>query len=535
MKDEDKTKEELIEELQRLRSLLKEMENEKAERAAAGEGEKVRNDRKRLETVINTSRDIIFLKGKDFRYLIANTAHEELFNVKIKDIIGKTDFDFMPEEVAAECRKSDEDALKSDEPVDREEYAMGRFFHVIKQRIVDVEGNIEGIVAVIRDITERKKMEEELLKSQKFESLGILAGGIAHDFNNLLTAILGNIYLAKLSLSPQNKIFEMLTESEKASLRAKDLAKQLLTFSSRGEPVKKTISIGESIKDWCAFALRGSAVRHECVIPEDLWPVEVEKGQMHQVINNLLINALQAMTKGGVIRVQAENITVGTKDIPPLKEGRYVKISIEDQGVGIPEEHLQRIFDPYFTTKENGSGLGLAIAYSIIKKYAGHIRVESKVGMGTTFYVYLPASDREIAMDSPAEKGPHSGKGRILFMDDEEMIRNFAGNVLRHFGYETEFAIDGIEAIGLYKRAREAGQPFDAVIMDLTIRGGMGAKEVIKELLKIDPQAKVIVSSGYPKDPVMERYGEYGFKGILVKPYTHKGLCEAVQRVIEET
>ncbi|MDD5434210.1 MAG: ATP-binding protein [Nitrospira sp.] len=535
MEGREKTKEELLEEINRLRLLLTEKDSKEAERRRK-EQEKNRNYQKGLETIINSSGDIIFLKDADLRYIIANKAHEVLFHVNVDDIIGKTDFDFMSEEVSKHCRESDEAALRSGDPVNIEEYAEGMWFSTVKQRVVDGEGNILGVVGIIRDITKVKKIEAELLKAQKLESLGILAGGIAHDFNNFLTAIMGNIYLAKLSLSTHDKLFGILTESEKASLQAKYLAKQLLTFAKGGEPVKKIISIGDSIKDWCSFTLRGAKVRHECLIPDDLWPVEIEKGQIHQVINNLIINAMQSMTDGGQIKVHAENIFIDGKEIPTLKKGRYVKITIEDQGTGITEEIIPKIFDPFFTTKETGSGLGLAIAWSIIKRHNGHISVESDVGIGTTFCVYLPASDTKIFNEQDTEKaavsGSGSGSGRILIIDDEVTIRDFACNSLRHFGYEAESVCDGVGGIELYKKAIDSGHPFDAVIMDLTIPGGMGGKDAIKELLKIDPGAKVIISSGYSKDPIMTNYEEYGFKGVLVKPYIHTILCEAVQRVI---
>ncbi|MBI5192341.1 MAG: response regulator [Nitrospirae bacterium] len=531
MEDQEKTKEELLEEIKRLRLLLNEKDSKEAE-SRRKEQDKNRRYQKGLETIINSSGDIIFLKDTDFKYVIANKAHETLFHVNVDDIIGKTDFDFMPEDFSLHCRKSDEAALSSGEPVDIEEYAEGMWFSTVKQRVVDGEGNILGVVGIIRDITKVKKMEAELLKAQKLESLGILAGGIAHDFNNFLTGIMGNIYLAKLSISPHDKLYELLTESEKASLQAKSLAKQLLTFAKGGDPVKKTIYIGESIKDWCSFTLRGTKAGHECLIPDDLWPVEVEKGQIHQVINNLIINAVQSMPDGGQIKVQAENIIINAKEIPTLKKGRYVKITIEDHGAGIPEEIIPKIFDPFFTTKEKGSGLGLAIAYSIIKKHNGHISVESDIGNGTTFSVYLPASGKKIFNEKETGKVPLSGSGKVLVIDDEETIRDFVCNVLSHFRYEAESAANGTGGIELYKKAMESGNPFDVVIMDLTIPGGMGGKEAIRELLKIDSRAKVIVSSGYSKDPIMTNYEEYGFSDVLVKPYIHTKLCEVVHRVI---
>ena len=398
--------------------------------------------------------------------------------------------------------------------------------------IYDKDGRMTEILCVGNDVTERKRMEAELLKAQKLESIGVLAGGIAHDFNNLLTAILGNITLVKMHVGPEDEVFANLSEAEKASLRARDLTQQLLTFSKGGAPVKKTASIEELLKDSATFALRGSNVRCEFSFTDDLWPVEVDEGQISQVIHNLIINADQAMPEGGVIKVRAENMTVKAEDNLPLKEGKYIRITIEDQGTGIPKEHLPKIFDPYFTTKQKGSGLGLAIAYSIVKRHDGYISVESELGVGTTFYIYLPASEKEILEKEAAEERPFFGKGKILVMDDEEAVREVAGNMLKFLGYKVEFARDGIEAIELYKKAKESGKPFDAVILDLTVPGGMGGKEAFGKLLEIDPEVKAIVSSGYSNDPIMADYKEYGFRGVVAKPYKLRELSEELHRVI---
>jgi PAS domain S-box-containing protein len=396
------------------------------------------------------------------------------------------------------------------------------------------DGEIIGVVLVFRDVTERRKMEEELQKVEKLESIGVLAGGIAHDFNNILTAILGNITLAKIYAESDDKILERLTEAEKASLRAKDLTQQLLTFSKGGAPIKKTASIRELLKDSVSFILRGSNVKCEFFLPDDLWSVELDEGQMNQVINNLVINAQQAMPEGGVMNVRAENMAVGKGHGLPLKEGKYVKIAIEDQGTGISKEHLSRIFDPYFTTKQKGSGLGLTTAYSIIKNHDGYISVESRLGEGTCFNIYLPASEKEIVENKAVEERPLVGKGRILVMDDEELVRNVAGEMLKSIGYDVEFAREGTEAIEVYKKAKDSGEDFDVVIMDLTIPGGMGGKEAIKKLFEIDPGVRAIVSSGYSNDPIMSNFKKYGFRGVVAKPYKIKELGEAIHKVITE-
>jgi len=390
---------------------------------------------------------------------------------------------------------------------------------------------VVGVVLVFRDITEKEKIEKELQKIEKLESIGSLAGGVAHDFNNILMGILGNITLAKMYAKPDEKVIEKLIEAERAALRARDLTQQLLTFSTGGMPVKKLTPIPELIKDSVGFVLRGSNVRCEFSIPDDLWIVEADEGQINQVISNLIINADQAMPEGGIIKVGAENITVGAEGVLPLQAGKYIKIAIQDAGTGISKKHLPRVFDPYFTTKKKGSGLGLATTYSIIKNHNGQIIVESKLGAGTTFYVYLPASEKEIVTREEAKERPLAGKGKILLMDDEENVRRVAGEMLKSIGYEVSFARDGAEAIELYKKAGKSGKPFDAVVMDLTVPGGMGGKEAIKKLLEIDSEVKAIVSSGYSNDPIMADFKKHGFSGVVAKPYTIEELSKILHRV----
>lgn len=390
----------------------------------------------------------------------------------------------------------------------------------------------ETNIKLQREIVQRREAEQELLKVQKLESLGILAGGIAHDYNNILTGILGNINLARMYPDQPERVSELLTEAENAALRARDLTMQLLTFSKGGIPVRKAMFIADMIMDAADFALKGSNVRCEFSIPDDLWPVEADPGQMKQVIHNLVMNAQQAMPDGGVIEVLCENATVTSDEGLPLKNGRYVKVSVQDHGIGIPKDHLGRIFDPYFTTKQKGSGFGLATSYSIIKNHDGYLTVESELGEGTVFYFYIPAAEREVSLEYESEGALADGTGRILVMDDEELVRNAARNILTATGYEVEFAEDGAGALELYKRAMNSEKPFDAVIMDLTIPGGMGGREAFTKLREIDPDVKAIVSSGYSDDPIMAKYSEYGFKGVVTKPYGVQDLISAVRRVL---
>ncbi len=398
-------------------------------------------------------------------------------------------------------------------------------------RVKDEHGDVIGFFALHHDITERKRMEEELLRAQKLESVGLLAAGIAHDFNNILTTILGNISMSKLEVSPGDEIFDLLSEAETASARAQTLTKQLLTFAKGGMPVKETVSIKDIIKESSLFVLRGSKSRCEFSIPEDLWPADVDSGQISQVIDNIVINANQAMPTGGIIQVAAENLILNDGHGLPVNPGRYIRISIKDQGVGIAEKHLLKVFDPYFTTKQEGSGLGLATTYSIIKKHDGHITVESLLGVGTTFHIYLPASDKIV----PEKETDRliTGRGRILVMDDEASLRKMVGRMLKMLGYESGFAKDGAEAIRMYKEAKDSEKPYNAVILDLTIPGGMGGKEAFQKLLEIDPEVKAIVSSGYSDDPVLANFQEYGLKGVIPKPFESRSLGKVLNEVLK--
>ena len=396
------------------------------------------------------------------------------------------------------------------------------------------EGRATGFIEVVEDITDRLKIEEEIRKTQKLESIGILAGGIAHDFNNLLTGILGNISLAKTHTSSGEEICQFLDESEKASERARTLTQQLLTFSSGGMPITQTSSITRIIRDSAIFVLSGSNVNCEMLMPDDLWSVEVDEGQVSQVIQNIVKNADQAMPDGGTVQIRTENLLVSDGASSSLGKGRYVKIEVADHGTGISGENLSKVFDPYFTTKKEGegSGLGLAVSYSIIKNHHGLISVESEVGAGTTFSICLPASSREIAIKEEAPETYRPMGGRILLMDDEEVVRKVVKDMLEKLGCQVELTCDGDEAVEKYRQAREAGRPFDAVIMDLTIPGGMGGKQAVRELLKIDDQARVIVSSGYANDPIMADFRSYGFQGVVPKPYTLRDLNKMLTEVL---
>ena len=388
-----------------------------------------------------------------------------------------------------------------------------------------------AILSFATDVTETKNLEDHLVKVEKLESIGVLAGGIAHDFNNLLTAILGNISLVQIGLAPDDKQYHRLREAEKACYRARDLTHQLLAFAKGGAPVKQTVSLEDLVRDTCEFCMRGTHSTSSISFPPDIWTVEADPGQLGQVFTNVCMNAGQAMPQGGVIHIMAENIVVGLGEGLPLQEGYYVRVSVQDHGIGIAPEYHSKIFDPYFTTKPQGSGLGLATAFAIIKNHGGLITLESQPGAGTTFHIYLPASKELVKATQEITRALESSLGKILIMDDEEAIRNLICDLLSMMGYQTQVSRDGGECIDLYKQALDSGQPFDVVILDLTVPGGMGGEEAIKRLREIDPAVKAIVSSGYSDAPIMSEHEKYGFREVIAKPYDVVELCRVLDRV----
>ena len=402
--------------------------------------------------------------------------------------------------------------------------------HLIEQvvsPIRDRRNEVAGVVLVFRDIIEREHKQ-----------LGLLAGGIAHDFNNLLTAIMGNISLASLLIPATDEMTTRLADAKNASMRARDLAQQLLTFARGGAPIKKTASLTRLVQDTVSFCLRGSQSRSECDLEDNLWPSEIDSGQISQVIANLVVNAEQAMPTGGTLHVTCENFRHGSgknATVPDLPSGEFVKITIRDEGVGIPEQNLKRIFDPYFTTKPKGNGLGLATAYSIVKHHKGLITVESEVNKGSTFTLYLPAAAHVAVPEETGFAGVKelSGTGRVLIVDDEEAIRTLVEFTLTHLGYKVCSAATALEGVELYRQKLQAGERFDCVILDLTLPGGMGGRDALKLLLEIDPSVNAIVSSGYAMDATMSHYQDFGFRGVITKPYEAAELGRTVREVIE--
>jgi len=396
-----------------------------------------------------------------------------------------------------------------------------RWLEVTELPIFNESGAVIGVQGIATDITERHLLQREQLKTQKLEAIGTLAGGIAHDFNNLLQGIFGYISMAKMTFDQKEKALAMLDEAEQALHMSVNLTSQLLTFSKGGKPVRKKLVLAPVIENAVKFALSGSRVNYDLDIDGKLRTVNADEGQIGQVIQNIVLNADQAMPMGGTVKITAKNVCSSGRTGPlPLAKGNYVEICIRDSGVGIPAEYLPRIFDPYFTTKERGSGLGLATCYSIIRNHEGIIEVRSEVGKGSTFSIYLPVAEAEAektrALPSAATD---VRKGRILVMDDEELVRNIAGEMIKTLGHEVEFARNGAEAIARYREALLSGKRFDIVILDLTIRGGMGGEETLRKLISLDPELKAVVSSGYADSSALSEYQTSGFRACLAKPY----------------
>ena len=483
----------------------------------------------------------LFWKDLTSTYLGCNRlfAQEAGFEVP-EELIGLDDYSMSWKDQADKYRRDDFEIMTSGKPkLHAEELqttldGKQTWFSTTKVPLRDADGAIIGVLGIYEDITHRKWAEEEIVKSNKFESLGFLSGAIAHDFNNILMTIMGNISFAKALLSPTDKACERLRVAEESVLKAKDLTQQVFSFAKGGAPVKESISVVNLIKSYSRSTLNGTKSTCALTTPDNLWNIDADAGQIGKVVTNILINGDQAMQNGGTISVTCENAVVTDDESIPLKNGNYVKITIKDQGEGIPKEDLSKVFDPYVTTRKTGRGLGLASAYSIMKKHGGHITVESTPGSGASFTLFLPASFSQVSNHKVEYSELKSGCGKILVMDDDNLLLNVLGTMLETLGYKAEFALEGQQAVDKYAEAQQSGAPFDAVVMDLVIPGGMGGREAMERLLAIDPQVKVIVSSGYSNNSVMSDYKNYGFSGVIAKPYRATELSRLIQQVLQD-
>lgn len=491
---------------------------------------------KKYKDLFENSSDLIQIVKPNGNFLYVNRAWREIFGYSEEEIPALSIFDLISTDCQDHCQETFQQVIS--EP---KLHYIDTVFTAKDGRQVIIEGNAickfeDGkpisTQCIFNDVTEKKKMVEELIKVQKLESLGVLAGGIAHDFNNILTAILGNISLAKMYTNPQDVIAGYLDKTEKASIRAQGLTKQLLTFSRGGAPIKSVTTITELIKDATSFVLRGSKVKCNYHFAKDLWAVEADEGQLSQVSQNLVINASQAMPSGGTITIKATNKTLSLDEHSSLPPGKYIELLFQDTGTGISPEHINKIFDPYFSSKSTGSGLGLAISYSIVKNHDGLITVSSELNQGTIFSILLPATQKHVSQSKKQEGLQKIGAKKILLMDDDKTVREIMVAMLTFIGCNVEQTCDGKETIERYLEAKEEGAPFDLVIMDLTIPGGMGGREAMAGLLARDHTAKVVVSSGYANDPIMANYQEYGFCGVLAKPFKIDALNKVIASAI---
>ncbi len=505
-------------------------------------------EKERLAVTLRSIGDGVIATDTEEKVVLLNRVAEKLTGWSQEEAIGKPlseVFHIINEDSREVCENPVKKAMQSGQVMGLANHTLlvsksGKEYPIADSGapIRNQNSKIIGVVLVFRDTSTERQREEELLKASKLESIGILAGGIAHDFNNLLTAISGNLSLARRFIEPQNKAYMRLNEAEAAILRAKDLTQQLLTFARGGAPIKRTSALAPLLEETVNFALSGSNIQSNLACQGDLWLVEIDQGQISQVVHNLVLNARQAMPLGGRLEIAARNLTLSSSPMiqgTELKAGKYVEITVKDEGVGIAEEYLSKIFDPYFTTKQRGSGLGLATAYSIIKKHDGYIFVDSLLGVGATFSIYLPASEKSMALQPANSELVLSGKGKILVMDDEEALRTMIEDMLTYLGYEYTGAACGEEAIEMYRQAYESQAPFQAVLMDLTIPGKMGGEEAVKKILALDPQAKCIVSSGYSTAPVMAEYKKYGFVAVIAKPFQITDLNEVLRNVLQKS
>ena len=499
-----------------------------------------------LDIILNLMPFSVYIKNVKSEFLYGNSYVASLMGTEQNSLIGKTDFDFYRQKELAEKYFRDEQDrvfgqgkdFQHEEPVINQRTEEALTLSSIKVPLRKHDGRIVGLLGLGIDVTKKKIYEEEVQKMHKLEYLGKLAGGIAHDMNNLLAGIFGHIDLAKRFITDgdHTQAVDCLDTAQNGYERARELTARFLTFSKGGTPVKKTISIDDFVRQSVDFISTGSNVRVNYNFDGSIYPVDIDEGQMNQVINNIIINAQQAMEDGGTINIRIKNVSSGGREVPEIiKKGEYVKISIRDEGKGIPSENLPRIFDPGFTTKKEGNGIGLATCYSIVKRHEGYIFANSKIDKGTTMDIYLKASARKSKTAKPGrlERITEIAGGKILIMDDDAMVSESVKRILSQSGFECAAVESGEEALKAYKKAKEAGKPFDVVIMDLTIPGGMGGKDAIKELLRYDPHAKAIVYSGYSEDPVISDFSHYGFRAAMQKPFVFETLTSTIDQIVK--
>jgi two-component system, cell cycle sensor histidine kinase and response regulator CckA len=485
-----------------------------------------------MANVLENTTDGFFTVDSEWKLIYLNAEAETMLARSRDELLGGVLWEKLPELVGSVCEGNYRKVMAEQVPM---EFEASDPSGKVWQEIHAYPSN-GGVSVFFRDISERKKSESERLTTSKLESLGTLAGGIAHDLNNILTVISGNIGLAQIEAPAESgSLLGFLSKAGQAAQHAAHLSGQLLTFSKGGTPLKKVVSIGELLEHSAEFSLYGSNLRADFDLAVDLWKAEVDAGQIEQVVNALMLNAREAMSGGGTVRVRARNVVLEEAADPFLPAGPYIKITITDRGAGIPEELRTKIFDPYFTTKPTGTGLGLAISYSIVKKHGGLLLLESASPEGSAFAFYLRASDRTLAAAETRvpQRAFHFNHQRVLVMDDEAAIRELTSQLLGTLGYEVTAVPDGLEAVRIYERALRRGENFQAVILDATVRGGMGGVATIERLRSMDPKVNAIICSGYSDEAALSEFLAYGFRGALPKPFTRSELADALQRTFE--
>ncbi|MGB4270349.1 MAG: PAS domain S-box protein [Spirochaetota bacterium] len=495
-------------------------------------------EKERFNRVLESINDAVIVTDKTAVIQMVNNATCNLLNKEYNEIIGKdvtTILDLDCKERVDFTFNTIIEILQQKSITNECILHVGNVSYNIELYILplkDQMNSITGTIVVLRDITQKKIIEDHIAWTSKLESVGLLAAGIAHDFNNILTSVVGNLSIVKNKIHESSELYQHINDAEKASFKAKELTQQLLTFAKGGAPVKKVTSLSTMFKDIVTFVLRGSGVESQFIIDDNLYNVEVDEGQISQVIQNIVINAREAMNDHGQLKVYARNVTNEDPIKAIIGKDNYIRISIEDNGPGIQDENIEKIFDPYYTTKPHGTGLGLTVVYSIIKQHGGYIFVDSQPGKGTRFDIYLKATQKNIeVIDDKSNEISVIGKGRVLVLEDDENIQFILRTMLEELGYEVDIAYDGDEAYQKYLKAKESQHTYSFAIMDLTIPGKKGGKDTITQIRKLDNEFKVIVSSGYSNDPVMSNYKDYGFNGILPKPYRFEELKQIIAAI----
>jgi PAS domain S-box-containing protein len=490
-----------------------------------------------LRTLLDTITETVVLLDLQGRAVMVNRVAAGRLKASPAEIEGRVIFDLFPPDLSASRRKMFETVIETGRPAAAVDQREGRTYDTAWHPVFDRDGRLRYVSVFATDITALKRAEEGRISTEKLESIGLLAGGIAHDFNNLLTGIMGFVDLSRTSSEPGSRQYKFLSEAMNLCHKAKDLTRRFTTFAKGGDPIMRPMNLSALVRDTVALVLSGSNIEAEIVLAPDLKEVDGDETQMRDVLASIITNAMEAMPKGGRIEIRVENTEQPPPDPPagPSVETRlWVHIAIKDFGVGIPKENLPKLFLPYFSTKQRGAqkgmGLSLPTAYAIMRRHGGAIHVESEAGKGTTVHLYLPATSRPYYKRLEEKKTPAEGHDRILLMDDDETVLEVASSILERGGFEVTACRNGREAISLFRKALEEGRPFIGVILDLTIRGGMGGRDVVKELIQLDPEVKALVSSGYSEDPVMSNYSAFGFCGAVSKPYDIRVLLRAANR-----